>query len=70
MLAWHRARALAAADLAYRDGWDYAAGELLRGTPALDLFIRADTATDHFDRGLCAALLAWEDVKGQGLPPM
>lgn len=52
----------------HRLGWDWAAGELLRGTPVMDVLQKAEAAQafedffDQFDNGVIDACNAWEVV--------
>jgi hypothetical protein len=54
---WRRARA----DKRFAQGFDYAAGQLLRGRPAEELEVEADNPFDRneFDDGMIYAIRGW-----------
>jgi hypothetical protein len=60
---WLRARRIASAKAAYQRGFDYAAGELLRGVDPeafeLEVDARAMFDATQFDEGITAALAVW-----------
>ena len=61
MKQWFRNMAEEAKERAYLDGYDWAAGRLLRGEVSIEqIELRAVGAeSDPFDRGATAAALAW-----------
>jgi hypothetical protein len=59
---WWNRRQLKAGTIEFRRGWDWAAGELLRGTPIdyiEDCVYGGDDRT-QFDNGARAAIRVWE----------
>lgn len=59
---WLRARRIAAAKAAYRRGFDFAAGELLRGADPEAFEAEMDALmfeSTQFDEGITAALAVW-----------
>jgi hypothetical protein len=62
---WKKRRADARCEAAYRRGWDWAAGELLRGQSEeyidamTDVWVPQSAEASAFDRGATGATVAW-----------
>lgn len=59
---WLHNRRLRATAIQREQGYNYAAGQLLRGVPILEVEAEAENPWDHneFNYGMTSAILAWE----------